>query len=168
MKKFLPLLLLTLCYLSASAQLSTPSRTAFSIGGELTIPSYGLYSVGTGASAKFEFPIAPPVSISITGNLTSVFYRHSILNNYSDSGADVFVPLKAGLKYYPISSLYIEGEGGEALELNHTQRHLGAFAIGPGFIIPQTKGGLDISFRYEDWQSQVKQTVIRVAYRFGG
>lgn len=166
MKKLLPLLL-SICCLTASAQISAPSKTAFSIGGELTIPSYGLYSIGTGASAKFEFPIAPPVSISLTGNFTSVFYHHSILNNYGDSGADLFVPLKAGLKYYPIPSLYIEGEGGVALELNHTQRHLGAFSIGPGFIIPETKGGLDISFRYEDWQSQVKQTVIRVAYRFG-
>ena len=119
------------------------------------------------ATAKFEFPIAPLFSISITGNITSVFYHNSILNQYGDSGADVFVPIKAGLKYYPISTLYIEGEGGGALELNHQQRHLGAFGVGPGFIIPQRKGAFDISFRYEAWSAQVKQTVLRFAYRFG-
>jgi hypothetical protein len=168
MKQLLLVIFFAALVSNAGAQTSSPNRTAFSIGGELTIPSYGLYSVGTGISAKFEFPVVTPVSISLTGNFTSVFYRHSILSNYGDSGADLFVPLKGGLKYYPISNLYIEGEGGVALELNHTQRHLGAFSIGPGFIVPGSKGGLDIGFRYEDWQGQVKQTVIRVAHRFGG
>ena len=152
---------------AASAQFSTPAKTAFSIGAELTIPNYGIYSVGTGASAKFEFPVAQQVSLSVTGNFTSVFFRNSVLNKYGDSGADLFVPLKAGVKYYPIGSVYIEGEGGVALELNHAQRHLGAFSIGPGFIIPEGKGGFDIGFRYEAWEGQLKQTVIRFAYRFG-
>ena len=167
MKKLLLIIFFALSVTAASAQLSTPDRTAFSIGGELTIPNYGIYSIGTGASAKFEFPVAPPISISLTANITSVFYHNSILSNYGDSGADVFVPLKAGIKYYPTSNLYIEGEGGDALELNHTQRRLGLFSIGPGFIIPQSKGGIDIGFRYEDWGGQLKQTMIRFAYRFG-
>ena len=167
MKKLLFILFFASASFAANAQLSGADRTAFSLGGEVTIPNYGLYSVGTGATAKFEFPVAPLFSISLTGNITSVFYHNSILNQYGDSGADVFVPVKAGLKYYPISTLYIEGEGGEALELNHQQRHLSAFGVGPGFIIPQSKGALDISFRYEAWSAQVKQTVLRFAYRFG-
>ncbi len=167
MKQSLLIFLFAICACAASAQFTAPSKAAFSIGAELTIPNYGIYSVGTGASAKFEFPIAQPVSLSLTGNFTSVFYRNSILNQYGDSGADLFVPLKAGVKYYPIPSVYIEGEGGVALELNHTQRHLGAFSIGPGFIVPEGKGGLDIGLRYEAWEGQLKQTVIRFAYRFG-
>jgi hypothetical protein len=167
MKQLLLILLFAAFTLAANAQLSEPGRTAFSIGGELTIPGYGLYSIGTGASAKFEFPIAKPLSISATANFTSVFYHSSILANYGESGADVFVPLKAGVMYYPISSLYVEGEGGVALELNHTRRHLGTFSIGPGFIVPSGKGSLDIGFRYESWGGQLKQTILRFAYRFG-
>jgi len=167
MKKLLLILFFAAGSFAASAQVSNAERTAFSLGGELTIPNYGLYSIGTGASAKFEFPIAPLFSISLTANLTSVFYHSSILSQYGKSGADIFAPIKAGLKYYPISTLYVEGEGGQAFELNHSQHHYTAFGIGPGFLIPQRKGALDIGFRYEAWGGQVKQTVIRFAYRFG-
>ena len=83
------------------------------------------------------------------------------------NGTDLFVPLKAGVKYYFGQDFYLEGEGGAALSLNHGRNSLGLFSIGPGFVIPSEKHGVDISFRYEDWQGQLKQTAIRVAYRFG-
>src|SRR5579863_5055241 len=155
-----PLLILTALLfvtISASAQDPVQNSKAFSIGGEVNIPSFGLYNVGTGASAKFEFPIVSPVSISLTAGFTSFFYRSSILNNYNGGGSDVFVPLKAGVKYYLAQSFYAEGEVGSAFELNHNKSSLVAFSIGPGFVVPAGKNGLDISFRYEDWQGQIKQ-----------
>jgi hypothetical protein len=164
------LLLLILIFYSCKtfAQSPVQNNTAFSLGGELGIPSYGLYNIGTGVSAKLEIPVISPVSVSLTGGFSSIFYKSSILYDYRNSGGDLFAPLKAGLKYYPAQNVYLEGEGGVAFELNHGQRDLAAFSIGAGFIVPSGENhGLDIGFRYEDWQGQVKQTALRVAYRFG-
>jgi hypothetical protein len=162
-KPLLLLLALSLFAFSASAQ---QNPKAFTIGGELGLPSYGLYNVALGASGKLEIPLISPVSISLTGGFTSVFRRSSIIDDYN-GGGDLFVPLKAGIKYYFVQSFYAEGEGGAALGLNHGNKSLALFSIGPGFVIPSEKNGIDISFRYEDWQDRVKQTAIRVAYRFG-
>lgn len=164
-----PLLILAALFiitLNATAQ-QFSNQKAFTIGGELNIPSFGLYTVGTGVSAKLEFPIASPVSISLTAGFTSFFYRSSILNNYNGGGSDIFVPLKAGVKYYLAQGFYAEGELGEAMELNYNKSNLVAFSVGPGFIVPAGKNAVDISFRYEDWEGQIKQTALRFAYRFG-
>jgi hypothetical protein len=165
MRKLLPVLLLIMFAVRVKAQGPVNLTKAFSIGGELAIPTYGLYNIGTGASAKLEIPIANPVSFSLTGGFTAVFYKTNLLYN-STPGADMFAPLKAGLKYYFIQSVYAEGEAGTAIELNHSKKDLLAFSFGPGFVVPAGKNALDISFRYEDWQGQLRQTAIRFAYRF--
>ena len=165
MKKLLLLLLIFTCF-DAFAQVQVQTSKAFTIGGELDIPNYGIYNVGTGASLKFELPVASHVSLSITGGFTSVFYRGTIFTGYSSSGGDLFVPVKAGLRYFFVQNVYAEGEGGATFELNHTNRTLAAFSIGPGFILPAGKNSVDLGFRYEDWQGQLKLTVLRVAYRW--
>lgn len=167
MKHPLLILFFAILFFSAKAQVPTQTSKAFTIGGDLYIPSYGLYNIGVGASAKLELPLASHLSFDVTGGFTSVFYKSTILYNYQHGGGDLFLPLKAGLKYYFVPTLYIEGEGGDAVELNLDKRNLAAFAIGPGFIIPAGKNALDIGFRYEDWQGQLKMTVLRVAYRIG-
>lgn len=153
--------------LKASAQERVINSSAFSVGGELAIPTFGLYSIGTGVSAKFEMPVVSPVSFSLTGGFTSVFYKGNPLGEGNTPAAALFAPVKAGLKYYLIQNVYAEGEAGSAIELNHERNDLFAFSFGLGFIIPEGKNGVDIGFRYEDWQGQLRQTALRVAYRFG-
>jgi len=64
--------------------------------------------------------------------------------------------------------LYVPGEAGTAIETNYGKQSSFAFSIGPGFLVPAgDKNSVDISFRYEDWANQLRQTAIRVAYRFG-
>jgi len=168
MTKRLLLLISLFITIKASAQVPVETHTAFSIGGELAIPSYGLYNIGTGASAKFETPIVSPLSLSVTAGFTAVFYKSSPLFNNGSGGSDEFAPLKLGLKYYLVQNVYAEGEGGTAIELNHNKQDLTAFAFGLGFLAPiNEKRSLDISFRYEDWQGQLRQTALRFAYRFG-
>jgi len=160
MKQLVLFLFLAISITCASAQSS--NQIAVSLGGELGIPSYGVYNVALGGSAKLELPVVSPVSVSLTGGFTSVFLKSSVIDNYN-GGADLFAPLKAGVKYYFMRNVYVEGEGGAALELNRTKKTFALFSIGPGFVIPSEKNGIDISFRYEAWQSQLKQTAIRVA-----
>jgi hypothetical protein len=165
MKKLIIILLLFCCF---EAHAQTIISKAFNAGFELGIPSNGVYTIGTGASAKFELPVASPVSLTITGGITSMFYKSNLFYSSRTPGAAVFIPLKGGLKYYFNRGVYAEGEAGTAIETNYGKQSSFAFSIGPGFIAPiGEKNGVDISFRYEDWANQVRQTVIHIAYRFG-
>jgi hypothetical protein len=162
------ILLILFAFLSFNTYAQTSITKAISTGFELAIPSNGVYSVGVGASAKAELPIAAPLSLTLTGGLTTMFYKGNLFNSSRTPGAAVFVPLKAGLKYYFSNEVYAEGEAGTAIETNYGKQSSFAFSIGPGFVVPAgDKNGVDISFRYENWANQLRQTAIRVAYRFG-
>lgn len=166
MKKLI-LLLLVFCSFKLSAQ-TTPTIKAFSAGFELAAPSGSAYNIGFGASAKLEIPIVSPLSLTVTGGFTTLFYKSNILQSSGTPGAAGFLPLKAGVKYYASQNFYFEGEAGTAIETNYSKQSSFAFSLGPGFIIPvNDKQGVDIGLRYENWSNQLRQTGIRVAYRFG-
>ena len=166
MKKYL-FILIAFCFLKTHAQ-TTEITKAISTGFELAIPSNGPYSIGIGASLKGELPVIAPVSLTVTGGFTTLFYKSNLFGSTETHGAAAFVPLKAGLKYYFNKGVYAEGEGGTAIETNYAKQNLFAFSAGLGFIAPLgDKNGVDIGFRYENWANQVRQTAIRIAYRFG-
>jgi hypothetical protein len=169
MKKLL-LFILTIYSISAKAQVTTTTTKAVSLGFELAAPSNSVYNIGTGASVKFELPVVSPVSFTLTGGFTAMYYKSNLFNSSRTPGAAGFLPLKAGIKYYLGQNFYAEGEAGTAIETNYDKHDSFAFSIGPGFIIPMNneKQGVDIGFRYESWSNQLRQTGIRVAYRFGG
>jgi hypothetical protein len=164
MKKLL-LLLFLFCISKTYAQ--TEISKAISGGFELAIPSNGVYNVGTGFSIKGELPIVTPVSLSLTAGFTAMFYKSNLFNSSRTPGAAGYLPLKAGIKYYFNKGVYAEGEAGTAIETNYEKQSVFAFSIGPGFIVPAGENsGVDISFRYEDWANKLRQTAIRIAYRF--
>lgn len=164
MKRLL-LLLFLFCISKAYAQ--TDITKAISGGFELAIPANSVYNVGTGFSIKGELPIVAPVSLSLTAGFTAMFYKSNLFNSSRTPGAAGFLPLKAGIKYYFDKGIYAEGEAGTAIETNYEKQSVFAFSIGPGFIVPAgEKSGVDISFRYEDWANKLRQTAIRIAYRF--
>lgn len=167
MKKLVLLLPILFC-LKVYGQNAVPISKAFNLGFELGIPANGIFNIGTGASAKLELPVASPVSLSLTGGITTMFYKSNLFNSSRTPGAAVFLPLKGGVKYYFNRGVYAQGEAGTAIETNYSKQGVFAFSIGPGFVVPAgEKNGVDISFRYEDWANQVRQTVIHIAYRFG-
>jgi hypothetical protein len=169
MKKLI-ILIFTLFVLKSTAQTTITTVTkAIGLGFELAAPSNSVYNIGLGASAKLELPIVAPVSVTLTGGFTSMFYKSNLFDASRTPGAALFIPLKAGVKYYFAKSIYAEGEAGTAIETNYGKQRSFAFSIGPGFIVPlnNDKQGIDISFRYESWANQLRQTGIKVAYRFG-
>ncbi len=164
MKRLL-LILFLFCISKTYAQ--TEIGKAISGGFELAIPSNGVYNVGTGFSIKGELPIVTPVSLTLTAGFTAMFYKSNLFNSSRTPGAAGFLPLKAGIKYYFNKGVYAEGEAGTAIETNYEKQSVFAFSIGPGFIVPSGENnGVDISFRYEDWANKLRQTAIRIAYRF--
>jgi len=168
MKKIL-LLLLILSAVKTYAQDAAKPSTAFSAGVEFGIPSRSLYNVGVGASLKLEQPVIYPVSLTLTAGFNSFFRKDSPFNN-GHSGGDIFVPLKAGLRYNVSSGVFLEAEAGSAIELNYDERKLFAFSVGPAILIPTgtDNRNFELGLRYESWSAHtLQQTAIRFAYRFG-
>jgi hypothetical protein len=166
MKKALTVLFLITGML-AHAQ-TIPKKT-FSAGLELGAPTNSIYNIGFGGSGKVEIPLIAPLSLSITAGYTSFYYKSSLVGNNTSQPAAGFVPLKAGAKFYFGPGIYMEAEGGTAIETNYSKEKLFAYAVGPGFIIPTGKHtGIDLGFRYENWGGgRLRQTGIRAAYRIG-
>lgn len=142
---------------------------AFSSGVELGIPSTSIYSIGLGISAKGELPVSDKIAITITAGYSTFFYKSNLFQSSLTPANAVFVPLKAGLKYYFNEGIYLEGEAGTSIETNYLKQYLFAFSVGPGFIIQTNNGhGIDLGLRYEGWSNnQLRQTAVRVGYRFG-
>lgn len=148
-------------------------RTAFSIGPELGLPSNSAYSIGYGASAKIEFPVAGKFGLSLTGGYSRFHYKSSLIGAFGAQAPSSFVPLKAGVRYGTGGGLYLEAEGGDIIEttssFTNPSRNLFGFSAGPGFLLRiSEKQCIDLGFRYEQWSKNVlRQTAVRVAYRIG-
>ena len=166
MKKVLTALFL-IAGMLAHAQ-TAPTKT-FSAGLELGAPTNSIYNIGFGGSGKVEIPIIAPLSLSVTAGYISFYYKSSLVGSNTSQSPAGFVPLKAGAKFYVGPGIYIEAEGGTAIETNYGKDKLFAYSVGPGFIIPTGKHtGVDLGFRYENWGGgRLRQTGIRAAYRIG-
>ncbi|GAB3919115.1 hypothetical protein [Mucilaginibacter boryungensis] len=166
-KLFLLLVLLSGAVINASAQEN--SRTAFSIGPEMNLPSNSVYTFGYGGSAKIELPIVNRVGLSLTGGYTEMHYKSGLIGAFGPQPPSKFIPLKAGIQYIAGGGLYLEGEMGDVIETTGNKANLFTFSIGPGFLFRITpKQAIELGFRYEKWSKNVlTQTGIRVAYRLG-
>lgn len=175
MKK-LVLLLFVLALVQFKAHAQEPdeiSKLAFSVGPELVIPARSTYSIGYGASAKFEIPVAGDFSATLTGAYQALKYKGGLVAATESRPNATFIPLKAGVRYWAGESLCLEAEGGDVIETQAnilgSKRNLFAFSFGPVFLLKLSgKQNIDLGFRYEQWsQGVVQQTTIRVAYRIG-
>jgi len=155
-------------YVYAQEQGSKRNSTALSIGAELNIPQQSRYTIGYGASAKFELPVVNALSLTLTGGLHQ-FHVKNIFKGAS-TGNDNFIPLKAGAKYYFDPRFYTEGELGTVIDHNDAiDQNRFAYAIGTGFLLPlkNSSNMVDVGLRYEQWsQNRLQQFGIRVAYRW--
>ncbi|MBB5397567.1 outer membrane beta-barrel protein [Mucilaginibacter sp. AK015] len=165
MKKLLSTLLILF---SCSAYAQTPVR-AFGAGLELGVPANSVFAIGFGGSGKAEVPLVSALSLSVTGGFTSFHYKSALIGSSTTQPAVNYIPVKAGVKYYFSPGFYAEGEAGNAFQTNYTKENLFIIAVGPGFIVSTGEhSGIDFGFRYENWGSgRLRQTAIRVAYRFG-
>jgi predicted porin len=171
MQKLLLVFLISCIAITTYAQGNGPqaNSTVLSIGAELNIPQQSRYTIGYGASAKFELPIINAFSLTLTGGLHQ-YHIKSIFDGAS-TGNDTFIPLKAGVKYYFDPRFYTEGELGTVIDHNDAiDQNRFTYAIGTGFLLPlnNSRNMVNVGLRYEQWsQNRLQQVGIRVAYRFG-
>ena len=166
MKHFLSIIF-TFLWITAYAQ--TAPVTAVSLGVDFGFPTNSIYNIGFGGSGKIEIPVVTPLVLSITAGYTSFHFKNALVGSNTTQSAAGFVPIKAGGKFYFGPNVYLQAEAGTAIETNYDKNKLFAYALGPGFVFATGKHtGIDLGINYENWGGgRLRQTVVRVAYRFG-
>lgn len=163
---------------SASKTESYGSGIRLSVGADAGVPVGSLntaYNWSLGGSVQGDFPI---IKDRLYATLNAGY--NAIFANNQYNVPDIhLIPVKAGLKYFIIKQVYIQGEAGVSFLTNKTD--LGAdntavFVYAPQAGVLLNIGGknyIDAGFRFEsnqkffDGGSTSNFLAIRVAYAFG-
>ncbi len=144
--------------LLVQAQKSNPLRMGVGINAGATAKDPSRLVLG--ADARFQLGLGNSFSaIGTTG------YYHFFKNDKAGDGFGI-VPLKAGLKYFPVKNFYVAGEAGVGIGTKENQETSFVYAPSVGLAYAN---GLDISVKYEDYtkyKGYASQIALRLAYGF--
>lgn len=178
----------------AKAQTSTPASSAkttssngiiWSVGVDAGLPTGNLsnaYNWNLGGSVQADIPVVQnQLFVTVNASYNNIFGKNNVDGTGLDATNIQLLPVKAGLKYFPVNHLYVQGEAGAAFSLNKSDLgfdNSAAFIYAPqvGYQFPL--GGssfLDAGVRYEGStkfnstisDSKVNFVALRVAYAFG-
>lgn len=160
--------------LHSNAQTSKENATGkFSIGIDAGLPvgtASDAFSLAIGGSLKYEHPVAPKTSLSLSAGFTDLAYKGLIKDELKTLGisrsGETFIPVKAGMKYHINEGFFGEGQIG-AVFATQSGNSGTAFVYAPG-IDYSFKGGFEAGFRYEAWSKNgtISQLALRLAYQF--
>jgi hypothetical protein len=169
----------------ANAQTKTSTTTTdgikLSIGVDAGIPVGNFndfYNWNLGGSVQAEFPIVKQLAVTVNAGYNNLFGKAigSTSANYTNIQ---LIPVKAGLKYFPIENFYIQGEAGAAFVANKntlgvSKTALFAYAPQVGVQFPVSgKSFIDAGVRFEANSPLVTNgdnlnfIGLRLAYGFG-
>jgi hypothetical protein len=195
MKSTLKISVLVLAFagfaLGAKAQTATPavkSSTSsngviLSVGVDAGIPTGNLsngYNWNIGGSVQADIPVAQQLFVTVNAGYNSIQGKDNAYNTGLSAPNIQLLPVKAGLKFFPVSNFYIQGEAGAAFLLNKSDLQYGnstAFVYAPQIGVQFPLGGkssIDAGIRYEATtkftsdvdNSKVNFFGLRVAYAF--
>lgn len=154
---------------SAQAQtVDTDSRaTRFGIGLSAGLPTTNGYDFAFGADLRLQKDFVSNVS----GTLSAGYNSFSLEDGLAEENLG-YIPVKVGLKVFPVQRFYISGEVGAAFGTDEGSNT--AFVYAPGIGVG-TNTGIDIGLRYEGMTGNVDrlglknpgQVALRIAYGFG-
>lgn len=169
---------------SATTRTTTPNGVVLSIGADAGIPTGTLndsHNWNLGGSVQADIPVLPhQLFVTVNAGYNNIFGK----KNLNGTGPDVtdiqLLPVKAGLKFFPVSNFYIQGEAGAAFLLNKSSLNddnAAAFIYAPqvGVQFPLSGNSfIDAGVRYEAStkfnsafdNSTVNFVGLRVAYAF--
>jgi hypothetical protein len=174
---------------AAKAQTTTTSTTTtsggirYSIGVDAGIPVGDLkhtHSWNLGGSVQADIPVANQLFVTVNAGYNNIFGKKDIDGSGVD-GTDIkLLPVKAGLKFFPVQNFYVQGEAGAAFLLNSNDTYNDksvAFVYAPqvGVQFPISANGnfIDAGIRYEATtkfnkldNSKPSFLGVRVAYGF--
>jgi Outer membrane protein beta-barrel domain len=176
----------TIAAVNAQAQTTDNSTKAtatgviLSVGPEAGIPVGSLsdrYAWNFGGSVQADFPIwTNQLYLTTSAGLNSLFVKDNYTVNQNNL---LLLPVKAGLRYYPVDRFYIQGEAGASFLFNKNESGYDkttSFAYSPsvGYQFALAKGQyLDAGVKFE---GNTKFTTngsannfigLRLAYSFG-
>jgi len=115
-------------------------------------------------TAGFDLRLQKSVGNGVSGILTTGYYQFFKVNSYNKGFG--IVPLKVGLKYFPVKNIYIAGEVGAGFGTNNTQSV--SFVYSPSFGLA-FGDGFDVSLKFEDYTiagDHLPLLALRFAYGF--
>lgn len=180
---------------AAKAQTTTTTSTTtksgirYSIGVDAGIPTgtfKDAFKWNLGGSVQADIPIANQLFVTVNAGYNNVF-GETIHNSVGSSSTTVEVPnlqllpVKAGLKFFPVANFYIQGEAGAAFLLNKSDffndksvAFVYAPQVGVQFPVSASGNFIDAGIRYEATtkyssnfdNSKVNFLGVRLAYGF--
>jgi hypothetical protein len=160
---------------------TTDSGIKLSIGVDAGIPVgkfNDAYNWNLGGSVQADIPVAKQVFVTVNAGYNNLFGKD--IANTSAKYTDIqLIPVKAGLKYFPIENFYIQGEAGAAFVANKnslgvSKTALFAYAPQVGVQFPVSgKSFIDAGVRFEGNSPLVTNgnnlnfIGLRLAYGFG-
>jgi hypothetical protein len=142
---------------TAPTSTKNASGIRLSIGVDAGVPTGKLsdaYNWNLGGSVQADIPVASQLFVTVNAGYNNLFAKN--IAGTTVSPADIqLLPVKAGLKYFPVNNFYIQGEAGAAFALNKADvgyDNAAAFIYAPqvGIQFPLSgKSYLDAGVRYE-------------------
>jgi hypothetical protein len=136
------------------------------IGAETGLPVgdvSSVYSFIIGGSIKAEIPTATHTFLTLSAGYNSWMVKSDLKDIIGSS--EGFVPLKAGIKYYPDENFFLEGQAGIVFSTETGGGHAFVFSPGIGYTF---NGGFEAGLRYEGWSNggTTGQLGLRLGFRF--
>lgn len=170
---------------SATTKTSASSNgIILSVGVDAGIPTGKLsdaYNWNLGGSVQADIPVVQhQLFVTVNAGYNNIFGKNNIDGTGIDATNIQLLPVKAGLKFFPISNFYIQGEAGAAFLLNKSDLNdnkSAAFIYAPQVGVQFPLGGksyIDAGVRYEASTkfnseadgSKVNFFGLRIAYAF--
>jgi hypothetical protein len=169
---------------TSTSKSTTSNGVILSVGVDAGIPTGNLnngYNWNIGGSIQADIPVVPQLFVTVNAGYNSIQGKDNAFGTGLTATNIQLLPVKAGLKFFPVSHFYIQGEAGAAFALNKSDLgfdNTAAFIYAPqiGYQFPLGgKSFIDAGVRYEgsskftssNDNSQVNFVGLRVAYAFG-
>jgi hypothetical protein len=156
----------------------------YSVGVDAGIPTGNLsdaYSWNLGGSIQADIPVASQLFVTVNAGYNNLFGKDVTVAGVTASATNIqLLPVKAGLKFFPVSNFYVQGEAGASFLLNKSD--IGAnnstvFTYAPqvGYQFPLSGSSfLDAGVRFENTtkinsnldDSKLHFVSLRLAYGF--
>lgn len=147
-------------FTNANAQNMEPAgdsrETRLGIGLNLGVPTTDGYDFAIGGDVRLQKDFSGNLSGLLSAGYTAFTY---------DGGSSGFIPVKAGVKIFPVTKFYFSGELGAGFP---TEGGKTAFIWAPGLGYG-FNNGLDLGLRYESFEyknGNIGQVALRIAYGF--
>lgn len=151
----------------ASAQTSDGDSKALRLGAGLSVglPTSDDYNIAVGGDLRLQKDFFSNISGTLSAGYTNFSVKDEAKNSlgYNSLG---FIPVKAGIKIFPIERFYISGEVGAGFGTDKDQSTALVYAPGIGV---GTNTGIDLGLRYEGFAqdgNNLGQVALRIAYGF--